>query len=402
MLSIHLRTAIIASLTMIIPRVAPLAAQARAASLPPAPDCSAETAAPSGGIRLDCAALAAIEAAAQQLVSSARTPGLAVAIARGGQLVLAKGYGEANLETDTPVTVTTVFPIFSITKTFTAAGIMQLRDAGRLSLDDRVAKYFPDFPRGQEMSLRHLLSHTSGIHDYAEPGRAEEKMRMTPVDLVRLISSQSPVFDFDPGTKYAYSNSNFVLLGRIIEIVTGESYARYIQDSVIAKASLASTKVDQQLEVVRGRASGYQRTTVPGQFANGPLIDISFTFAVGNIRSTLPDLARWWTALYDGRIVSAQSLREMSTTAKLSNGQPTGGSWGSYGYGMELGSTAGHRWAGHGGATASFSSIARRYVDDDLLVVVFANSGRVAPEMAERIERIILASAGTKSATPAR
>lgn len=373
---------------MLVASGAPLAAQA-SASLPAAPDCSAEAGAQMKGVRLDCSALAAVDAAAQQLVSSARTPGLAVGIARGGQFVLAKGYGKANLETDTPVTVTTVFPIYSITKTFTAAAIMQLRDAGRLSLDDRVAKYFPDFPRGAEVSLRHLLSHTSGIHDYAEPGRPEEKMRTTSVELLRLIAAHSPLYDFDPGTKYAYSNSNYVLLGRIVELVTGQTYARYIQDSVIAKASLGATKVDQQLEVVPGRASGYQRTIVPGQFANGSLIDISFTFAVGNIRSTLPDLTRWWNALFDGKVVSAPSLRDMSTTARLTNGQPTGGSWGSYGYGMELGTTAGHRWAGHGGATSSFSSIARRYVDDDLQVVVFANSGRVATEMAERIERII-------------
>jgi CubicO group peptidase (beta-lactamase class C family) len=223
---------------------------------------------------------------------------------------------------------------------------------------------------------------------------------MTSEQLVQLIAGRTPLFDFDPGTKYAYSNSNYVLLGRIVEQVTGQAYARYVQDSVIARASLGATKVDQQLEVVPGRASGYQRTTVPGQFANGPLIDISFTFAVGNIRSTLADLTRWWDALFKGQVVSAQSLHEMSTTARLANGQPTGGSWGSYGYGMELGTTAGHRWAGHGGATASFSSIARRYVDDDLQVVVFANSGRVATEMAERIERVIFAAREARQVRP--
>jgi D-alanyl-D-alanine carboxypeptidase len=373
---------------------APLAAPAPTETpLPRAPDCSAPDSA-GAGPRFDCRTLATIDAVAAQMVTSGHTPGLEVAIMRRGQMLFNNGYGKANLETDSPFTPATVFPIYSISKTFTAAAILQLRDAGRLSLDDKLSRYLPDFPRGEEVTLRHLLSHTSGIHDHAGMGGPPSTLRRTSSQLIDYIRAQTPLYDSDPGTKYAYSNSNFALLAKIVEQVSGRSYREYVTDSVVGRVPFLKTTPDQSFDVVPGRASGYLRTNYPGRFANAPSMDKSFSFGSGNIRSTAADLALWFTALFDGRIVSAASLEEMTTTSRLRDGRPTGGSWGSYGLGMEIQTVEGHRVLGHSGATQSFNAVANYYPDDGFMLVIFSNSSRDAMDLEERIGRILFPPKG--------
>ncbi|MDB4915366.1 MAG: beta-lactamase [Gemmatimonadetes bacterium] len=361
---------------------------------PVPPDCSgsdtsAVNVAPTQ-VRFDCGTLAAVDAMARQAVLSGYTPGLSIAIMRGSQLILSQGYGKANIETDSPVTPATVFPIYSISKTFTASAIMQLRDAGRLSLDDKLAKFLPAFPRGDQVSLRQLLSHTSGIHDYMDRSRPDEKTKFTFDRILEIIQAQTPLYDFDPGAAYRYSNSNFALLAKIVELTSGMPYRTYVRDSVIARADLQQTDFDAPMDIVPGRVSGYWRTSTAGTFVNGSFQDPSFGLGASGIRSTALEMAHWLIALFGGKVVSPASFKEMTTSARLNDGRLTGGSWGSYGLGMEIQSCQAHRAIGHSGATTGFSADARRYVDDDLEIVVLANSSTSAVIVQERIAKLML------------
>lgn len=357
------------------------------------PDCSASPA-PSTRTVLDCATLATVDSLSQQMISSGRTPGIAVGILSGPRLVFARGYGSANLETNAPVTLETVFPIYSISKTLTAAAILQLRDGGRLSLDDRLARFIPTFPRAGEVTLRQLLSHTSGIHDHVGAGGPPSTVRRSAEELVALIGAQTPLYDFEPGTSYRYSNSNYALLARVVEAVSGRPHRDYLRDSVILKGVPSPTgmAVDRTWEVVPGRATGYSRTNLAGRFANAPLMDASYTFGGGDVRATLTDMLHWMRAFVDGRVVAKKSVEEMSTPVMLPDGRRTGGDWGAYGLGVEVAALEGHRYLGHGGGTASFNTVAHYFVDDDLVLVIFANSFQSAVQLEERIARVLFGS----------
>ena len=162
------------------------------------------------------------------MLNSGHVAGVAVAVLRDGKLVFAKGYGRANLELAAPVSTKTVFRIGSLTKQFTAAGVLLLAEQGKLKIDDKLSLYLPNFPRANEVTLRDLLDHTSGIHNFTE-GPVIDKISTsgaTVKELVADIAGQSPLYDFDPGTGWWYSNSNYALLGAVIEKVSGEELGR--------------------------------------------------------------------------------------------------------------------------------------------------------------------------------
>jgi D-alanyl-D-alanine carboxypeptidase len=358
--------------------------RAQTYSEPPVPpDCSAP--APTGAAPLDCGTLARIDMVSREMVSSGYTPGLVVVLTRGGRVIFSQGYGLANVEASLPATPTSVFSLLSITKMFTASAIMQLRDEGKLSLDDKLSKYFPTFPRGDEVTLRNLLSHTSGIHDFV----ADDKRMISSDSLVRLLVAQRPMFDFSPGEKWAYSNANFVLLGRIAELASGRPLRLLVRDSVVGGGPLITTAVDLSTDVVPNRVMPYWRTTIPGRFANAPPVDQSVRFGAGSMRSSMLDLARWFDLFFAGKVVSEASLHEMMTPAKLKDGRLTGGDWGAYGYGLQIERCAGHSFVGHSGATDSGNLIAHYYPDDDFMLFIAANTSHTAVQLEPRILREI-------------
>ena len=360
------------------------AGEAQSYSEPPVPpDCSATVSAK--GAPLDCGTLLRIDMVSRQMVSSGYTPGLVVVMTRGGRVIFSQGYGLANVEASLPATPTSVFSLLSITKMFTASAIMQLRDAGKLSLDDKLSKYFPTFPRGDEVTLRNLLSHTSGIHDFS----ADDKRMISSDSLVRLVLAQRPMFDFSPGEKWAYSNTNFVLLGRIAELVSGRPLRLLVRDSVVGGGPTITTAADLSTDVVPNRVMSYWRTTVPGRFANAPPVDQSVRFGAGWMRSSVLDLARWFDLFFGGKVVSEASLREMRTPAKLKDGRLTGGDWGAYGYGLQIERCGGHSFVGHSGGTDSGNLIAHYYPDDDFMLFIAANTSHTAAQLEPRILREI-------------
>lgn len=366
-------------------------AQQRRPSLPSCADAVAKP----GSIALDCATLAEIDAAAAELVAMGVTPGLALGVEHKGRLVLMKAYGHSNLETGTPASADTVFNIISVTKTFTAAAIMQLAESGKLSLDDKLSKFIPNFPRGNEVKLRHLLTHTSGVHDWANPDFHLNKIGTTPQALIDYIAAQKPLYDFPPGTKWNYSNAGYSLLGYVIEKASGQSYSDYMARNIFEKVGMRDTAVDRNMDVVERRSAPYiPDPGAPRGFINGVYVDWSLPWAGGAIRSTVPDLSKYFRAFYGGRIVTPAAVEQMLAPARLNNGElapvpggVAGVDWQSLG--AEVRHVHGHRTATQGGSFPGWDPQIRTFLDEDVRVIILANAPSAADMLDARILKIL-------------
>lgn len=323
----------------------------------------------------------AVEAAVQAPVDAGLTPGLQVALRRGGETMFSRGFGRANLETATPLTPASVLRVGSVTKQFTAAVMLQLQQEGRLSLDDALARYRPDIPRAQDLILRRMLNHTSGLGNYTDrPDRAELMQaaradRTTAQNVAEVVAHQ-PFMVYEPGRGWAYSNSAYILLGALIEQIDGRSLAETMKARLFDPLGLADTALDQAAQVVPNRASGY--TPRPdGGFDNAAYVSMSFPGAAGTLRSTCDDLCRWTEALHGGRVLNAGSLDQMLTPGRLIDGAPPLNRRGrprDYGLGLvvtehpRLG-----RVAMHDGDIMGFAAVVCRFLDADLSAAVAAN-----------------------------
>jgi D-alanyl-D-alanine carboxypeptidase len=351
---------------------------------------------------------AQIDAATNGEVNSGRVAGAAVAVLRGQQVIFAKGYGRSNLELATPVTARTVFRIGSLTKQFTAAGVLLLAERGKLKIDDKLSLYLPNFPRANDVTLRDLLNHTSGIHNFTE-GPVIDKISTsgaTVQELVGDIAGQSPLYDFEPGTGWWYSNSNYAILGAVIEKVSGKSWATFMKTEIFDKLGMSDTAADDARDVVPGRASGYGLLHGnAGQFRNADFTDMSVPYAAGALRSTAEDLARWNAGLYGGRLLKTGSLKVMLAPGRLRNGAenqtaivwpggkafapPAGYAPGPYAFGLEHHSENGRRIIGHDGSIAGFDALMQTYVDDDVTIIILTNTSRAAHPLAAKIAKIL-------------
>lgn len=318
-------------------------------------------------------------------IASGWTAGGAVGVMRRGEIVFARGYGFANLETSTPVTPGAVFRIGSISKQFTAAAVLLLAQDGELSLDDRVQKHLPQFPGDDPTTIRQLLNHTSGIVDYVgrEPDFMNEtRLPHTPEDLAVYALQAKPLHQFPPGTAHLYSSSNYALAGLIVERVSGQPLAAFLKARIFAPLGMKDTALDDALEVVPDRASGYDRVKadVPG-YANARPVDMSVPYAAGAMRSTVGDLLIWSDALTHGRVLSPESYEQMITPGRVPGGglplrTLRDGSTRtiSYGLGVELAGAPGALQIVHGGAIDGFTSDLKIYVSRDVAVAVLVNT----------------------------
>jgi CubicO group peptidase (beta-lactamase class C family) len=311
-----------------------------------------------------------VAAKANAMVAGKLSPGVTVAVTRKGQLAYAKGFGLANLETATPVTPQSVFRIGSVTKQFTAAALLQLQEQGLVSVDDKLAKYIPEVPRAGEISLRQMLNHTSGLGNYTDTGGKVEvflqrsRTDYPQADLLKAMLGTDPMYIGEPGAQWAYSNTAFVLLGLLIEKVTGKPFAETFKPNLFARAGLTRTAVDDDAEVVPGRASGYSpNAAAPSGFENASYISMTYPGAAGNLRSTPEDLCRWHEALFGGRILKPESLKLMTTPGLLANGQLPTAKMGPgepkpirYGMGLFIDSDAHGLQISHGGGIQGFGS----------------------------------------------
>ena len=323
-----------------------------------------------------------IDALAEAALAAGPVAALSIGVKRGDDLLMAKGYGLADVENDVPATAETVYRIGSITKQFTAAAVMQLVEAGQIGLDDPMTDYLPDYPmQGHEVTIRHLLTNTSGIKSYTglASWRPTMKLDLTDEELLAIFSAEP--FDFAPGESYRYNNSGFYLLGVIIGKAGDEPYGEYLNTRLFAPLGLPGSSYCDELRIIRGRAEGYQ--AVGGELLNDEYLSMNQPGAAGALCSTVPDLLSWTSALRAGGVVSAESYRQMATTGTLNNGSDTG-----YGFGLQLGSLVGRPRVAHGGGINGFSTMLAHYPEADLDVVVLSNTpGAHVPRVSETIAR---------------
>ncbi|WP_226019037.1 serine hydrolase [Novosphingobium sp. FKTRR1] len=318
-------------------------------------------------------------------------PGFSLSVMKNGAFVYSKGFGFANLETRTPVSPTSVFRIGSVNKQFTAAALALLAEEGKLSFDDALAKYLPEFPRAADVTLRQMLNHTSGIGNYTNRVNPQDMLRAMRADynsaelLKAMIEHTSPTFVFEPGTDWAYSNTAYVLLGLVIEKITGEAYAAHVKRRLFEPAGLTRTSVDSAAEIVPDRVSGY--TSHPGsatEFDNAAYISMTYPGAAGAMRSTSEDLCRWHLALFGGKIIKPTSLEEMLKPGLLKNGQLPEVSRGpgpkkplKYGFGLGISELDGRKMIAHSGGIPGFASLLTTLPDDHITVATIANTDDV-------------------------
>ena len=307
--------------------------------------------------------------------------GFTIGVKRGGDLLMVKGYGAADMEQGVPANAETVYRIGSLTKQFTAAAVMQLVEDGRIDVDQSIAAYIPDYRlHGQEVTVRHLLTHTSGIRSYTDLGDAfwlEASLYDLSHAGMRALFEDEP-FDFAPGEDYRYNNSAFYLLGMIIEVASGESYADYLDENIFKPLGLTRSSYCHEKQIIPGRAQGYEQ--FEGALVNDRPISMNTPGAAGALCSTVPDLLSWTAALRSGRVVTAESYDAMTTSAQLNDGSATG-----YGFGLGVRTLGEHVRIVHTGGINGFSTVMAHYPDDDLDIVILSNTSSRTPAEMEQI-----------------
>lgn len=349
---------------------------------------------------------AAIDKVAQAAIAAGESPGLQVAVYKDGQPVVVKGYGAANLELNVPVNNDSVFRIGSVTKQFTAAALLKLEEEGKLSLDDKLSRYYPDFPNAGSITLKQMLHHTSGIYNYtndAEFMKREGGQKHTTDEWIALFAKLPKTQDFAPGTAWNYSNTAYFILGGIVEKVAAKPLATVLHDRFFGPLGLTHTALDDETQIVPGRVAGYDADG-PKQFRNASFLSMTIPGGAGAMRSSADDLAHWNAALFGGKILKPASLQAMTTPGKLNNGQnsstgmppPPDGQKKmdmEYGYALSVGNLEGHLRIGHGGGIPGFNSSLNEFPNDHITVAVIANGlGKDvnAIKVTQRIERIVL------------
>jgi CubicO group peptidase (beta-lactamase class C family) len=287
----------------------------------------------------------------------------AVLIARGGKILLSKGYGLANYELNVPNTRQTKLHLASVSKTFTAAAILLLQERGLLGVQDPIARFIPAYPRGNEITLHHLLTHTSGIPDINDVSGYDSLSRFaqTPASLIAVFRDRPLLFE--PGARYSYSNSNYNLLAYVIEKVSGQTYGDFLHENIFGPAGMTSTSHDgDPATLVTNRATGYVPSGLFG-LANAPFLDWSAKTGNGSIYSTVEDLYRWDRVLYTDALLKRTSIDLMFTPHVEG-----------VGYGWLVRRQFGRRVIRMSGRSPGFSTEIQRYLDDDVCIIVLSNN----------------------------
>lgn len=313
-------------------------------------------------------------------------PGVALTVIQNGKRAKTGAYGYANLEHNVEVTRDTVFEIGSVTKQFTAAGIMLLVQDGKVSVDDKISKHLKNTPPAwKEITVRHLLVHTSGIKSYTSIEKGFELTEhLTQEQFIKLIGAYP--LESRPGEKYSYCNSAYNLLGYIIENGSGKSYWQFLGERIFGPLGMTTTTNRDPDLIISNRAQGYEKSRRSGNRVNRDY-DVTDVFAAGAIVSTLSDMAKWDAALDGNEVLSAASKSQMWTPLKFNDGTSR-----EYGFGWKLDASEGHKRIWHSGSTSGFTASFQRYPDDRLTVILFCNSGAdsVASNLAEKVAHLYL------------
>ena len=349
--------------------------------------------------------VAVIDSIAQAPITAGRAAGMSVAVVQGSDTIRLKGYGFADLELNVPTPGGAIYEIGSVTKQFTAAAVYQLQEQGKLSLDDDITRFLPNYPtQGHRIAIRRLLNHTSGIKGYTEIPAfwSTMAMRALPRDSLVALFAPQP-FDFAPGSAMIYNNSAYFLLGLIIEKASGQPYEQYVEERLFKPAGMKDSRYCSDKAIVQRRAKGYEVASPAegGAVRRASYLVHVWPYAAGSLCSTARDLVIWTRALHGtgqgGSILTRSSYRQLITPDTLNNGARL-----RYANGLAITATAGHRMISHGGGIYGFVSELRYYPDQDLTIAVLINTaGPTSPNsIADAIADLVLGKpAELRSAT---
>ncbi len=337
-----------------------------------------------------------IDKVATDTLARTGVPSASVAVVKDGQVVYIKAYGDARIDPKTPATPGMRYSIGSISKQFTAAAILLLQEQGKLSLDDKVSKFIPNLTRANEVTIRQLLSHTSGYQDYW-PQDYVMPMMLQPVTAQKIMDmwARKPL-DFEPGTKWQYSNTNYVIAGVIVEKVARMPLLRFLQLRVFTPLGMKSVSDTDQEKLGDTDPAGYMRYAL-GPIRPAPKEGKGWLFAAGELAMPAADLAKWDISIIDQKLMKPASYRAFSTEVLLKNGLST-----HYGLGVDVSSVAGHRALSHGGEVSGFTAQNTVFPDDRAAIVVLTNQDAVSASSAIASGIAPLLFATTDPGTPAK
>ncbi len=324
-----------------------------------------------------------------KVLATTGVPSASLAVVKDGRIAFLRAYGNARLDPQTPATPEMRYSIGSISKQFTAAAILMLAEEGKLSLDDPVSKYVPGLTRGNEVTIREVLSHTSGYQDYW-PQDYVMPMMLKPITPEEILDRWGRIpLDFDPGTKWQYSNTNYVIAGVIVEKVSGMPLWTLLGKRVFASLGMNSITDTNQNALPQTDPGGYFRYAL-GPLRPAPKEGKGWMFAAGELAMTAGDLAKWDISMIDQTVLKPSSYKEMETVVLLKNGAPT-----RYGLGIDVSMVDGHRVLEHGGEVSGFTAQNIVLPDDKIAIVVLTNqdAAAAASQIGNQLRSALLKSA---------
>lgn len=327
-----------------------------------------------------------IDSVIQAEIKDPNGPGIVFMVAKNGKPMYQKALGKANLELNVDMNSEFVFQIGSMTKQFTAIAVMMLEEQGKLSVNDAVSKYVADYPLGDKITIHHLLTHTSGIKDFTKMKSLREiaQKEMTSKMMVDFFKNE-PV-DFAPGEKFDYNNSGYVLLGHIIEVVSGESYEDFIEKNIFQKLEMNQSLFASDRQVIKNRANGYQKKE--SGYVNKTIINYSVPFSSGALMSTVNDMLKWQNALTKNKLINAESSKKAFSKHQLNNGVEL-----KYGYGWHIREINGIPTREHGGSIFGYKSMGVYVPSLDIYVLGFTNCDCISPtQITQDIAKLVVES----------
>ena len=293
-------------------------------------------------------------------------PGLALLVAKNGKTIYKKAFGKANLELDVNMKPENVFELASITKQFTAVAILMLEEQGKLKVEDDITKYIPDYPtKGKNITIHHLLNHTSGIKSYTSM-RLDSLARndMSPTQIISYFKDEP--MDFDPGERFLYNNSGYILLGHIIEVITKDTYENFIENNIFKPLGMASSRYGNMIELIPNRASGYM--TDDNGFRNADYLSLTLPYAAGSLMSTVDDMLKWQNALTSNGLLKKETFAKAINGSSLNNGEKI-----DYGYGLSSYNLKGSKGYTHSGGIFGYSTNGIYLENEDVYVIGLTN-----------------------------
>ena len=341
---------------------------------------------------------AAVDSIARDVLKQTGVPSASLAVVRDGKLVYAQAYGDARIDGHIPATTGMRYSIGSISKQFCAGAVLLLVQEGKVSLDDPVSRYLPDLTRANEVTVRQLLSHTSGYQDYWPQDYVMPTM-LDSTTARQIVDRWAKIpLDFDPGTRWQYSNTNFVIAGMIVEKVSGMPFFEFLRTRILTPLGIESVKNIDLGRLPDSDPVGYMRFAL-GPLRPAPKEGKGWLFAAGELAMTPADLAKWDVAMMNESLLTPSSYRTMETEVLLKSGVGTG-----YGLGVDVGMQDGHRAISHGGEVSGFTAQNLVFPDDHAAVVVLTNqdaaaaAGAIARQIGARLFTTEDASAHTHEA----